>query len=90
MLGTRDASNTQARDQEVGEARMQLARLIRELEGARGEGERMLRRIRALEGQEQVNEYAMALKGCRLRHVSYISVALQNTTRRCGRRRRRP
>lgn len=33
---------------------MQLARLIRELEGARGEGERMLRRMRALEGQEQV------------------------------------
>ena len=67
----------QARDQEVGEARMQLARLIRELEGARGEGERMLRRMRALEGQEQVKWVALTHVSFATRPIYLITVSLR-------------
>ncbi len=51
----------QAREHEVEQARTQLAGVIEELEGARGQTEGMLRRMRALEGREQVRGFVGVL-----------------------------
>lgn len=71
---------------------MQLARVIRELEGARGEGERMLRRMRVLEGREQVMDHMIGgVEGCLSLSTCHWSVrAKTHLPRSCGRRRRRP
>lgn len=71
---------------------MQLARVIRELEGARGEGERMLRRMRVLEGREQVIDHMIGgVEGCLSLSTYHWSVrAKTHLPRSCGRRRRRP
>lgn len=54
----------QARDCEVEAARTQLAGVIEELEGAKGQTEGLLRRVRVLEGQERVSASVGCIFGC--------------------------